>query len=76
MGDFRCQFVKDHFPDLTQQEQEDVIKTLPLEVRQVVVKTLPPEVRLAGLSPEAIQRYLDKLNTTAPASKPKSRRKK
>jgi hypothetical protein len=72
MKDFQRQFVREHFPQLTPEEQEEVLKSLPPEVR---LAGLPPEQRLAGLSAEQIEqvrRYLDQL----PAAPRKPRRKK
>ena len=53
MEDFQRQFVKEHFPKLTPEEREDVMKSLPAEEREDVIKSLSPEERLAGLPPEA-----------------------
>jgi hypothetical protein len=63
MEDFRRQFVKEHFSELTPEEREDVIKSL------------PPEERLAGLSAEQIRQYLDQLTAERPAT-PRKRRPK
>ncbi|MFO0927212.1 MAG: hypothetical protein U0736_09255 [Gemmataceae bacterium] len=60
MEDFRRKYVKEHFPQLTPEEQEDVLQALPLERR------------LAGLTPEQIQQYLDALKI-APAKPRKPR---
>src|SRR5262249_26926207 len=49
MEDFNRQYIKEHFPQLTAHQQEEVLKSL------------PPERRLAGLSPEEIRHYLDRL---------------
>jgi hypothetical protein len=64
MEDFRRQFVKDHFPELSRKDQVEVLKTL------------PPEDRLAGLTDEQILECLARRSAkpTAPARKP--RRKK
>jgi hypothetical protein len=64
MEDFQRQFVKEHFPKLKPEEQGDVIKSL------------PPEVRLAGLSAEQIRQYLDRLPAEQLAPHRKPRRKK
>lgn len=64
MEDFRRQFVREHFPQLTRQEREDVIRAL------------PPEERLAGLTEDQIREYLDRLPGTRPAPARKPRRKK
>jgi hypothetical protein len=64
MEDFKRQYVMEHFPKLTPQEREKVLKSL------------PPEERLAGLSAEQIRQYLDKLAAERPAAPRKPRRKK
>ena len=63
MEDFQRQFVKEHFPKLTPEEQEDVIKSL------------PAEQRLAGLTEEQIRQYLDRLSAERPTALRKRRRK-
>jgi hypothetical protein len=63
MEDFRRDYVKEHFPELTPEEQEEVLRALPLERR------------LAGLSAEQLRQYLDRLTAGRPAS-PRKRRKK
>ncbi|HKB06540.1 MAG TPA: hypothetical protein VKD90_30370, partial [Gemmataceae bacterium] len=61
MADFRRRFVKEHFPELTPEEQADVLQSLPPEKRlaglsaaeqEELLRALPPEKRLAGLSAE------------------------
>jgi hypothetical protein len=64
MEDFRRQYIRENFPKLPPEEQEDVLKSL------------PPEVRLAGLPPEQIRRYLDQLTAGRTAKPRKPRRKK
>ena len=58
MEDFNRDFVKSHFPRLTPEEQEEVLRSLPPERRlaglppekqEEVLQSLPPERRLAGL---------------------------
>jgi hypothetical protein len=73
MEDFRRDFVKEHFPELTPEEQEEVLRSLPPETR---LAGLPPELRLAGLSAEQIRQYLDRLTAGRPAPARKPRRKK
>jgi hypothetical protein len=70
MRDFWRDFVKEHLPELTPEEREDVLKALPPEER---LAGLPPEQRLAGLSAEQIRQYLARLSPERPA---KPRRKK
>jgi hypothetical protein len=76
MEDFQRQYVKEHFAQLTPDEQREALQTLPPEKQQEVLQTLPPEQRLAGLSAEQIRQYLARLSPQprAPARKP--RRKK
>jgi hypothetical protein len=64
MEDFKRDFVKGHFAQLTPEEQQEVLQALPLERR------------LAGLSPEQIREYLDRLNAERPPKPRKPRRKK
>ncbi len=64
MEDFRREYVKEHFAELTPEEQEEVLRAL------------PPEKRLAGLSAEQIRQYLDGLAAGRPPSPRRARRKK
>ena len=64
MEDFQRQFVKEHFPKLTPEEQEEVLQSL------------PPERRLAGLPAEQIRQYLARLSAEPSAAPRKPRRKK
>jgi hypothetical protein len=75
-ADFERQYFKDHFPKLTPEEREEVLKALPPEER---LAGLPPEQRLAGLSAEqmeAVRQYLDKQSAKLPNTPRKPRRKK
>lgn len=64
MEDFKRQYMKEHFPQLTPEEQKELLQSL------------PPEQRLAGLTTEQIRHYLDRLTAGEPASARKPRRKK
>ena len=64
MEDFNRQYIKEHFPQLTPEEREEVLRTL------------SPEERLASLSPEQIREYLARLSPERPAAPRKPRRKK
>jgi hypothetical protein len=64
MEDFKRDFIKEHFPQLSAQEQEEVLRRL------------PPEKRLAGLTADQIRQYLDRLSAEHPAPARKPRRKK
>jgi len=82
MEDFNRQYIKEHFPQLTAQEQEEVLQSLPAERRlaglppEQRLAGLPPEQRLAGLSAEQIRQYLDQLASSRPVRPKKPRRKK
>jgi hypothetical protein len=63
MEDFKRDFMKEHFPELTPEEQKDVLRSL------------SPERLLAALSEEQI-RYLNRVSAERRASPRKPRRKK
>jgi hypothetical protein len=73
MEDFKRQFMKEHLAQLT---AEELLQALPPEKQEQLLQTLPSEQRLAGLSPEQIRQYLDRLSAERPAASRKSRRKK
>lgn len=64
MADFRRDFIREHFRDLTPQEQQELFQWL------------PPEKRLAGLTEEQIRKYLERLTAKSQAKPRKPRRKK
>ena len=64
MEDFKRDYVKEYFPRLTPEEQLEILESL------------PPEQRLAGLSQEQIQQYLDRMAASRSTDRPKRRRKK
>jgi Mg/Co/Ni transporter MgtE len=76
MEDFNRQYIKEHFAQLTPEEQREALQALPPEQQQEVLQALPLERRLAGLSPEQIRQYLDQLVASRTAPPGKSRRKK
>jgi hypothetical protein len=88
MEDFNRQYIKEHFAQLTPEEQrealhalppekrKEVLQALPPEERKEVLQALPPEERMAGLSPEQIRQYLDRLTAGRTAAPRKPRRKK
>jgi hypothetical protein len=76
MEDFQRQYAKEHFAQLTPEEQREALQALPPEKQQEVLQALPPERRLAGLSPEQIREYLDRLTTGKRAGPHKPRRRK
>lgn len=63
MEDFQRQYVKEHFAQLTPQEQEELLQSL------------PPERRLAGLSEEQVRRLLER-RAAGRASQPRKPRRK
>jgi hypothetical protein len=63
MDDFKHQYIKEHFPQLTAEEQQELLKSL------------PPEKRLAGLSGEQIRQYLLRLSADRPTARRKPRKK-
>jgi hypothetical protein len=73
MKDFERDYMKEHLPRLTPQEQQEVLQALPPEVR---LAGLPPEARLAGLSVEQIRQYLDRVAAGPKARSRPPRRKK
>jgi hypothetical protein len=64
MEDFQLDLMKKYFPQLTPQEREEVLHTL------------PPETILGSLSEDQIREYLDKLTASRKKSTRKPRRKK
>jgi hypothetical protein len=53
MKDFQRDYAKEYFPQLTPEEQLEVLKRLSPEAQQEIIQALSPEARLAGLPPEA-----------------------
>ena len=64
MADFRRDYILEHFPELTKQEQLSILRKLPLKER------------FKDLSPEDIQSYLQNLESERQAPKRKPRRKR
>jgi hypothetical protein len=64
MEEFRRQFVKEHFAELTTEEKEEVLQSL------------PAAQRLAGLSEQEIRQYLEGLHAGQSSTPRRSRRKK
>jgi hypothetical protein len=84
MEDFVHDYVKEHFPRLTLQEQREALERLsPQHLREVlspkhlrqVLHSLPPEVRLAGLSEAQVRQLLDQM-AAGRASHPRKPRPK
>jgi hypothetical protein len=88
MEDFQRQYAKEHFPQLTPEEQREalerlspddrrkVLQSLPPQDRRAILQSLPPEELLGALSAKQIREYLDQLTAGQPAQARKARRKK
>jgi hypothetical protein len=63
MQDFQREYAKEHFKDLTPEQQQELLQSL------------SPEVRLAGLSPEEIEQALRKLKAEGSSPTRKKRRR-
>jgi hypothetical protein len=72
MEDFRRDYVKEYFPQLTWEERREVLKRLPPDER---LADLSPEERLANLTPDQIRQYLERLSAKD-AGRPTRRRRK
>jgi hypothetical protein len=81
MADFRRDYVLEHFPELTEEEQQKALQNLSPGARlkglspEERLKDLTPEERLKDLSPDEIESYLRKLRAERSAPKRKPRRK-
>ena len=75
MADFRRDYAKEHFKDLTPEERREVLQRLTAEEQQETLQNLTPEQRLAGLSAEEIAAYLKKLKSERPSRRARPRRK-
>lgn len=64
MADFTRDFILEHFPKLSLEEQRKILQSV------------PPEERLADLTPEQIRQLVDRLTEGRPAKSRKPRRKK
>ena len=64
MEDFQRDYAKEHFKDLTPEEQQELIQIM------------SPEQRLAGLSPQEIEQALEKLKAERAAQTRKKRRRR
>src|SRR5262249_24380488 len=88
MEDFNRQYIKEHFAQLTPEEQREalgrlsperrreVLQALSPKERCEVLRSLSPEERLADLSTEQIQQYLAQRAAREPTGSPKQRRKR
>jgi len=64
MEDFKRDYIKEHFAKLTPEERKEILRSL------------PPAERLADLSAEQIQQYLDQITAGRPTKPRKPRRRK
>ncbi len=76
MEDFTRDFVRKHFADLTPEERAAAVRSLPPEEQENLFRSLPLDKRMAGLSPEQIRQYLERLPRPRAATPRKPHRKK
>jgi hypothetical protein len=76
MEDFQRQYAKEHFSQLTPEEQREALERLSPDDRRKVLQSLPAEELLAVLSADQIRQHLERLTAPRPAQPPKPRRKK
>jgi hypothetical protein len=76
MEDFNRQYIKDHFAQLTAEEQREALERLSPEHRREVLRSLSPEELLGVLSAKQIREYLDQLTAARPTKPGTSRRKR
>lgn len=73
--DFERQYMREHFPKLPPNEQQELLQALSPERQKELLQSLPPEMLFAALSPEQI-RQLTQMAASKPAAPRKPRRKK
>jgi hypothetical protein len=76
MEDFRRDYVKEHFPQLTPEEQREALERLSPDDRRKVLQSLPVQELLTFLSSEQIQQLRDQLIAGRPTKPRKMRRQK
>lgn len=88
MEDFTRRYIKEHFAQLTPEEQREalerltpeerreVFRTLPSEERRNLLRSLPPEELLAALSPDQVRDYFAQNAGNQPPVKPRKPRRK
>jgi hypothetical protein len=76
MEDFKRDYIKEHFAQLTPEEQREALERLSPEDRRELLQALPPEERLAGLSEEQVRQLLERLAAGRPGQPRKPRRKR
>jgi hypothetical protein len=76
MEDFKRDYIKEHFAQLTPQEQREALERLTPEHRRELLQSLTPEERLVGLSDEQIRQLLDQRAAGRKTQPRKPRRKR
>jgi hypothetical protein len=76
MEDFRKDYAKAHFKDLTPEEQQEVLQSLSPQDRQRVLQGLPAQERLEGLSQADLERTLAKMRAEEPSRPPTARNRR
>jgi hypothetical protein len=76
MEDFKRQYAKEHFAELTLEEKREALERLSPEDRRKLLQALLPEELREGLSEEQLRRLLEQLATGRPDQPRKSRRKR
>jgi hypothetical protein len=85
MEDFRRKYAKEHFAELTREEQRETLQHLAVEHRREILESLTPEERLSGLpveqrlsglTEEQIRQYLGQLIDRRSSGTRKTPRKK
>jgi hypothetical protein len=76
MEDFKRDYIKQHFAELTPQEQREALERLSPEHRREVLQSLSPEERTADLSTEQIRQLLAQRAGGQPTGSRKPRRKR
>jgi hypothetical protein len=76
MEDFKRDYIKTHFAQLTPAEQREALESLSPEHRRELLEALPPEERLAGLSAEQARQLLEQVAAGRPVQPRRPRRKR
>jgi Mg/Co/Ni transporter MgtE len=76
MEDFQRQYAKEHFKNLTPEEQREALEQLSPADRRKVLQSLPVEELLTFLSAEQVQQLRDQLLAGRAPQPRKPRRKK
>jgi len=76
MEDFKRQYVKQHFKDLTPAERREAIESLNPDERRQMLQSLPVDELLTLLTPEQVQRLRDQPTESSPVRPRKPRKQK